>query len=276
MFLVYNSDILDEAHFRVPANDRAFQYGDGLFETIRYERGQIWFWPDHYARLTTGLNALHLHLPPIYTESTVFQQITGLLDANGLTGHTARIKIQLWRQSGGLYTPANNTANILITAHLGQPFAITERATVGIWEESRLACTPYSSIKTLSALPYVLAGIAKKERHLDDIILLSAGKENYLAECQASNLLWFTEGVLFTPAIETGCVSGIMRQHILRMAEAIDQPVDIGFHPSTCLSKAEAVFACNVNGIQWFRAIEGMGTYPAGHKLADELFTGLL
>jgi 4-amino-4-deoxychorismate lyase len=276
MFLVYNSDILDEADYRVPANDRAFQYGDGLFETIRYERGQIWFWSGHYARLTTGLNALYLHLPATYNESTVFQLITKLLDANGLTGHTARIKIQIWRQSGGLYTPTNNEANILITAQLGQPFAITERATVGICEKNRLTYTPYSSIKTLSSLPYVMAGIAKKERHLDDIILLNAGKENYLAECQASNLFWFTKGVLYTPAVETGCINGIMRQHILRMAEAVDQPVDIGFHAYSCLSKAQAVFACNVNGIQWIRAIEGIGTYPAGHTLADGLFTTLL
>ena len=276
MFLVYNSDTLTEADFRVSAHDRAFQYGDGLFETIRYEQNKLWFWPDHYARLTTGLNALHLNLPAGTDESTINQSIMNLLIANKLTNRTARIKVQIWRQTGGLYTPMTNHANILITARPGSPFAITERVKVGIYETIRLTHSPYSSVKTLSSLPYVMAGIAKKERGLDDVILLNTSSENYLAECQASNLFWFDEGVLYTPAVETGCVNGIMRQHILRTAAAVGQPVDVGFHKIQALSRAEAVFCCNVNGIQWIRLIDGIGAYPAGHERATALFTGLL
>jgi len=121
-----------------------------------------------------------------------------------------------------------------------------------------------------------MAGIAKKERGLDDIILLHADPENHLAECLASNLFWFDEGVLYTPAVETGCVNGIMRQFILRIAASIGLPVDIGLYPRNRLSVAEAVFACNVSGIQWIRSIEAIGTYPSGHKRAEALFTELL
>ena len=276
MFLVYNSDILTNTDYRVSASDRAFQYGDGLFETIRYERNQLWFWPDHYARLTAGLNALHLSLPDAFSKSALYQQIIDLLTANQLTDQPARIKIQVWRQSGGLYTPSTNLANILITTQPGQPFAITERANVGIYEGVRLTFSPYSGFKTLSALPYVMAGIAKKEHGLDDVILINSDPEKYLAECQASNLFWFGESVLYTPAIETGCVNGIMRQHILQMAATVGQPVNVGFHQRNSLSWADAVFCCNVNGIQWLRSIEEVGTYPAGHDRADALFTGLL
>ena len=276
MFLVYNSDILAETDFQISANDRAFRYGDGLFETIRYEQNRIWFWPDHYARLTAGMRALHLDLPTDTNESTVYQLIVNLLVANHLSDQPARVKIQVWRQTGGLYTPTTHQANILITVQPGRPFAITERAKVGIYDEVRLTYSPYSSFKTLSSLPYVMAGIAKQERGLDDVILLHADSENYLAECQASNLFWFDEGVLHTPAIETGCVNGIMRQHILRMAASIGQPVNVGFHSRHSLSLAEAVFACNVSGIQWFRSIDATGTYPAGHERADALFTELL
>ena len=276
MFLVYNSDTLTEADFRVSAHDRAFQYGDGLFETIRYEQNKLWFWPDHYARLTIGLKALHLNLTAAADELAINQSITNLLTVNQLTDQTARLKIQIWRQTGGLYTPTTNHANILIKARPGSPFAITERANVGVYETVRLTYSPYSSVKTLSSLPYVMAGIAKKERGLDDVILLNTGSENYLAECQASNLFWFDEGVLYTPAVETGCVNGIMRQHILRMAVAVGQPVNVGFHKIQALSWAEAVFCCNVNGIQWIRSIEGIGAYPASHERAGVLFTGLL
>lgn len=276
MSLVYNSDILPDTNFQLFTNDRAFQYGDGLFETIRYEQSHVWFWPDHYARLTAGLKALHLTLPADLNEEAIYQQIINLLKANNLISQPARIKIQVWRQTGGLYTPTTNNANILITARPGQPFALTERQTVGIYEDVRLHASPYSAFKTLSSLSYVMAGIAKKERDLDDVILLNVDPANYLAECSASNLFWFAKGILYTPTIETGCVEGIMRQQILRRATTVGQPVNIGFHRLASLSSAEAVFCCNVNGIQWIRSIEGIGQYPAGHDLANPLFTGLL
>lgn len=276
MFLVYNSDTLAETDFQIWASDRAFRYGDGVFETIRYEQNHLWFWPNHYARLTAGMQALHLNLPTGVNEATIHQSIMRLLAANQLSDQPARLKIQVWRQTGGLYTPTTRNANVLITAQPGRPFAVAERAIVGLYEDTRLTYSPYSSVKTLSSLPYVLAGIAKTERGLDDVILLNADPENYLAECQAANLFWFDEGVLYTPAIETGCVNGIMRQHILQRAAAVGQPVNAGFHKPQMLSFAEAVFCCNVSGIHWIRSIEALGTYPAGHERADALFTGLL
>lgn len=276
MFLVYNSDVLTEANFRVSANDRAFQYGDGLFETIRFERNTIWFWPDHYVRLTAAARALHLTLPDFATRESLYTLVMSLLEANQLIGQTARIKIQIWRQPGGLYTPDTNQSNVLITARPGQPFTITDRLNVRVTEAIRLNHSPVSAFKTLASLPYVLSGLIKKEQGLDDVILLSNHPNNYLAECQASNLFWFSEDVLYTPSLETGCISGILRQHILRRAEVIGQAVNVGLHPYRCLSAAEAVFCCNVNGIQWIRFIDGIGTYPAGHKQATDLFTELL
>ncbi|WP_080238970.1 aminotransferase class IV [Spirosoma rigui] len=276
MFLVYNSDVLAETNFGVSANDRAFQYGDGLFETIRYERNTIWFWPDHYARLTAGARALHLRLPDNTTEASLYELLIKLIEVNRLRDQTARIKLQVWRQPGGLYTPDTNLANLLITARPGKPFSITDRLNVRVNESIRLSHSPYSAFKTLASLPYVLAGLIKQEQGLDDIILLSTHPGNYLAECQAANLFWFSEGILYTPSLESGCVGGILRQHILRRAEAIGQAVDVGLHPYPVLSSAEAIFCGNVNGIQWVRFIDGVGRYPAGHERATDLFRGLL
>jgi branched-chain amino acid aminotransferase/4-amino-4-deoxychorismate lyase len=230
MFLVYNSDVLAHTDYQFFANDRAFQYGDGLFETIRYERSQVWFWPDHYARLTAGMKALHLTLADGLSEAVIYQQIIDLLRANHLIDQPVRIKIQVWRQPGGLYTPITNYANILITAQPGQPFAISEWAAVGIYADIRLHASPYSAFKTLSSLPYVMAGIAKKERSLDDIILLNVNSEDYLAECLASNLFWFDKGVLYTPDIGTGCIKAFCGIRFSVGPLRLGSQVNIGFH----------------------------------------------
>lgn len=274
MFLVYNSDILSDETFRVPLTDRAFQYGDGLFETIRYENGQIWFWRDHIERLSAGMAALQLHPPIDFSAETLHQRVQELLLANDLTDQCARIKIQVWRQSGGLYTPATNAANLLITVRSGQPFAVTESTKIGIYEAIRLVYSPISEYKLLNALPYVLAGLYKQANGFADTILLDT--QGHLAECIASNLFWLKEGTLYTPSVVSGCVNGILRRQLLRLAHDLSIPVHEGLYGTAQLGAAEAVFCANVNGIQWLRAIQAIGDYPATHPLAEALFNALL
>ncbi len=256
MFLVYNSDILPESDFHLSVNDRAFQYGDGLFETIRYERDRIWFWTDHFARLSAGMSALHLNRPERFTAETLHQAIRQLISENGLSNQPTRVKIQVWRQSGGLYTPTTNSPNVLITARPGHPFSTTEKATTGIYDAFRLSPSLVSAFKTLNALPYVLAGLYKTERKLDDVILLDTN--GHLAECIASNLFWYADESLYTPSLQTGCINGIIRRQLLRIAPAIGLTVNEGFFRPDVLSQAEAVFCANVMGIQWLRNVNDM------------------
>ncbi len=275
MFLVYNSDILPESDFRLSVNNRAFQYGDGLFETIRYSNNQVWFWPDHFARLSAGLLALQLNPPDDVTAETVYQSILQLLATNGLVNQSARIKIQVWRQSGGLYTPTTNNAHILITAQPGNPFSITERAQTGIYDAFRLSPSPVSAFKTLNALPYVLAGLYKEQHNLDDIILLDT--DGNLAECLASTLFWYANETLYTPSLQTGCINGIVRQQLMRIAPSLGITLCEGLYKPEVFSKAEAVFCANVMGIQWLNQVNNCTILPSveAKKLLGLLFDQL-
>ena len=60
-YTVYvNGQWLSSAAAAVPFNDAGFVYGDGLFETIRFQNRKL-FRPDkHLARLRSGLSTLHL------------------------------------------------------------------------------------------------------------------------------------------------------------------------------------------------------------------------
>ena len=255
MYLIFNSAVFTKSDFRVDANDRAFQYGDGLFETVRYDRGRIQFWPDHHQRLTQGMTALQLNPSDLFTAASLHEQVHTLLRQNQLTDQPARIRIQVWRQTGGLYTPTNRAANLLITSRAGQPFAITERTRIGFFDAVRLSPSPVSAYKTGNALPYVLAGLSKQERALDDVVLLDTA--GHLAECVASSLFWLSGGRLFTPSLATGCIDGILRRQISRLAAELGIPMQEGLFRPDVLAGADMVFCGNVMGIQWFRFIEG-------------------
>ncbi|QJD77087.1 aminotransferase class IV [Spirosoma rhododendri] len=246
MSLVYNSTVLADDALPLLPTDRAFQYGDGLFETIRYERGHVWFWPDHIARLQAGMAALHLTFPPDLTADVLYSQLLDLLARNGLTDTTARVKLQVWRQPGGLYTPVTSAINYLLTARAGLPFASTEKPKISIYDTFRLHDSPVSSLKTLNSLPYVLAGIYKSQQQLDDVLLLNTN--GYLAECQAANLFWLTDNVLYTPSLRTGCVDGTARKQLLRLFPDARE----GWYLPDVLATAAVVFSANVMGIQVF------------------------
>ncbi len=252
MFLAYNSDILAKDSFRIQSNDRAFQYGDGLFETIRYEADRLWFWPDHFDRLTAGMTALHLHPPDAFSAEAASQLIRQLLRANGLHDQPARVKVQVWRQTGGLYTPTTNAANWLVTTRSDHPFAITQKTKIGIYDQFRVTPSPVSAVKTLNSLPYVLAGIYKQENGFDDVVLLDPF--GHVAECVASNLFWFRDGTLFTPSLQTGCVEGIARRQLLRAFPDAQEGL---FRPAV-LDDADTVLAANSAGIQVFGEMSGI------------------
>jgi branched-chain amino acid aminotransferase/4-amino-4-deoxychorismate lyase len=244
MSLVYNSRFLAEDNLLLPINDRAFQYGDGLFETIRYEHGVVWFWHDHMARLQAGMTALHLEFPPGLNPDVLHSQLLELLASNQLTDTTARIKLQVWRQQGGLYTPTTSLINYLLSARAGLPFTSTKKPKISIYDVVRLHDSPVSALKTLNSLPYVLAGIYKTQQHLDDVLLLNTA--GYLAECQASNLFWLTNSVLHTPSLQTGCVDGTARKQFLRLFPKHQE----GLYLPDTLATADVVFSANALGIQ--------------------------
>ncbi len=253
MFLVYNSDILPEGDFCLSVNDRAFLYGDGLFETIRYETNRIWFWLDHFARLSAGMSILQFTLPEGFTADSLYASVSALLAANQLVDQPARIKIQVWRQAGSLYTPATNKANVLITAQPGNSFSITEIAKTEIYDAFRLSPSPISAFKTLNSLPYVLAGLYKLQQNLDDVILLDT--QGHLAECLASNLFWYANETLYTPSLQTGCINGILRRQLVHLASGQGITLCEGYYKPEVLAQAEAVFCANVMGIQWLNQV---------------------
>lgn len=254
MYLVYNSDIIPQENLALTAGNRAFLYGDGLFETMRYEQGRIWFLPDHVDRLSRGLQALKLQTQADFATQVLSQHIHTLLNLNGLIDQPARIKLQVWRQPGGLYSPATNESAYLLTVVPGRPFTVTERKQLGLYTAFRLSSSPISAFKTLNALPYVLAGLYKQEHQMDDVMLLDMG--GHLAECNASSLFWLQGHTLYTPSLTTGCIDGIVRRQVIYRANSYGFLVKEGLFTADILMEADLVFCCNAAGIQWFREIQ--------------------
>ena len=250
MNVLFDGRLTSEAEVQIPFTDRGFQYGDGIFETIICRVGIITFLDLHWERLLRGMKVLSLSLPAWMELDFIRESIEKLIQLEKL--ETARVKILVWRKKGGLYAPSLDSAHVLIIALPNhQPGKILEKAAFS--QRVRIAHSPTSAFKTLSSMPYILAGMEKSDRGLNELIILD--QMGAPSECTAANLFWIKDNQLFTPPLQTGCIDGIRRRYIIdKLAQ--DNPVNLKTISTHQLLEIDQVFTTNVTGICWIRNLE--------------------
>ncbi|MFO7864557.1 MAG: aminotransferase class IV, partial [Salinivirgaceae bacterium] len=121
-WLLYNGQWLkDEAV--LSAQNRAFQYGDGLFETMRTYSTEVVFAQRHFDRLKEGMRLLKLPMVPDLEPENLIRLIAKLINKNKwFTG--ARLRLTVFREGAGKYTPLqNDTSYVLVgESYVSKPF----------------------------------------------------------------------------------------------------------------------------------------------------------
>jgi len=245
MKAIYNNELIESGEVILNFNDRALSYGDGIFETILYNKKPSPLIIYHLKRLQEGARLLHFELPEYLDDNYLHKVIIKLVRANNLT-LPVKSKIQVWRQEGGLYEPESNQTNILITiaSHTSRTQTLTE---IGFIHNTYKNENAISHLKTLNALPYILAGIEKGQRKLEDIILVD--KNGKLIELLYSNLFWIKDETFYTPSLNSGCIKGVMRTYLLDHLKDKKIPIQEVLSNRNVLFNADFVFASNAMGL---------------------------
>lgn len=181
---------------RISPLDRGFQYGDGLFETMRAEAGRILFLSRHVERLLHSMTSLRLGTAGLPDWGSVLPE---LLLGNGLDRETATVKILVTRGlSEGLGLPTTDDPSILVTA---RPYREPSETTYS--EGWRLAVhrdgfsPPLAMHKSLNYLFYLTARQAAQDNGADEAVILDAS--GCVAETAAGSLLIGAEGKWWVP-----------------------------------------------------------------------------
>lgn len=253
MKAIFDGNLIDLQIFQPGAENRAFQYGDGLFETLLSRNGKIQLLEDHFDRVRAGCRALFLTLPEYFSPVYLENQVSSLIEQNNLSP-VIRIKLMIWRLDGGMYMPDQKESHHLIMARnfLLQPPMELNR--IGFCSRVVNFPSPWAAFKTLSSLPYVLAGVEKKEKNLDDIILTD--HLGHISELLYSNIFWIKDRQFYTPSLDTGCIRGVMRTFLLRKLRLMKNPVyEVKCGKETLLD-SDFVFSANVMGLRPVTSIE--------------------
>ncbi|MBA3970673.1 MAG: aminotransferase class IV [Bacteroidetes bacterium] len=254
-------------------NNRSFRYGDALFETIRVANYNPQFLKDHLERLYNGMKVLKMEMNPLFSEVFFEHAILELAQKNDIASD-ARVRLTVYRNAGGFYTPSTNDVSFVVEAYPMEEkgYILNSKGyTVDLFTEFKKAQNVLSSIKSANSAIYVMAGIHKIQNELDECLLLN--DKHHIIEGISSNLFAVKNGVLYTPPVADGCVNGVMRKKIIEIAQANKIAVyEISVMQNVLLGADELFLTNTINGIRWVVAYKQKRYFnDTAKKLTDIL-----
>lgn len=230
---------------------RAYMYGDGIFESIRMFSSKMPLWKYHADRLNQSLLKLSITLPESISPDVLREEILKTASGN------SRIRLMLWRNTGGLYLPDQSDAIFLISvSHSSDArYPVHESGlTVSLSQKIQVPVDYYSGIKSLSASRYVNAAMEARERNLDDVLLLNS--KGNVCESSNSNIFWISNNEYFTTPDGDGQIQGVFQQFLRETL--YKSGISVTEKPCTFASllQADEILLTNaVTGIRWVRQL---------------------
>ena len=198
-------------------NNRAFLYGDAVFETLIIFNDKILFWEDHYFRLMSSMRIIRLDIPDEYTPEFFKENIIKIHNNISQTGNS-RIRINIYRSSGGKYKPEKNTPSFIISCESinYNTYKLNKgHYEVDLYKDYYLDNQLISSIKSNNKIINVVASIYASENGFDNCILLN--KDKLVSEFINSNLFIIKDEKIYTPTLKSGCLNGVLRKNLFKI-----------------------------------------------------------
>ena len=272
LFINFNGELLPANSKLLTTDNRAFKYGDGLFESMRLMKGQLKFADLHADRLQRGMKALKIDGYSQMDAWFIKEKVDQLASRNKIKH--GRLRLTVYRDAEGLYTPTQNKMGYCLESQpLDEPrYFLNEKGLImDIFNDLTKPTNFLSTIKTCNSLIYVLAGIFQTQNRLDDTFLLN--QNGFLCEASSSNIFVWYKNHLYTPALSEGCVEGVMRQIIIELAKKNNIPFTEAQINPDILYEADEVFLTNAaKGIQW---VMGYGVKRYFNRLSKGLMDEL-
>lgn len=270
----YNGVIIPQSQLRNGADNRSFCYGDAVFETMHYHRGEIFFVDDHFVRLVGGMYTLGLDTT-LLNPLQICEDIKSLCEAKGF--QAARVRLSVYRREGGAYMPETDQVHVIITANeiSSGGYQLNQKGLrLGMYSEIRKPVNALAGIKSANALLYVLAARYARDNNWDEALILN--EHGRICESNSSNVfLVLPDKRVLTPPVSEGILPGVMRKNMIQWLRENKYSVDEAILLTEDFYRAEEVFLSNaVTGLRWvlaFREKRYFGTFTK--KLVDQLNT---
>jgi branched-subunit amino acid aminotransferase/4-amino-4-deoxychorismate lyase len=273
-YICMNGEYTNAALPTLLIQNRAFRYGDALYENLHAYGTEPQFTEVHLKRLHENMGFLSMDIPPLLSSARITQLITQLLNKNRIFGG-ALVRLTVYRDTNEGFIPEGNRISFILESQRldSGHYELNEKGlSLEICSGYTKSYSPVSHLHNAHRLLYLLAGMEGCRNNIDAYVLLNDGGK--LVETIDSNLFLVSGKSIFTPGVSQGCIPGIMRHIIIELAgEAGYRINDQSSLTPGALDDAEEIFITNaIHGIRWIGAYRQRRYYK---KTAREL-TGRL
>ncbi len=243
-----NGTIFEGSEAKLSINNRGFAYGDAVFETIKVNNNKPVFWEAHYFRLMASMRILRMEIPMNFTPEFLETQIQNLVSSLPSKSISNRVKLTVFRNTGGYYTPDSNDVSYIITVSELESdlYQISDaHYEIELFKDYPVAPNLLSTLKTNNKAVNVVGSIYAKENKYDNCLLLNTNKS--IIEALNGNVFLVQGNSIKTPPLADGCLKGIVREQLI---EIITKSPDYDLIEASVspfeLQKSDEIFITNV------------------------------
>jgi len=234
--LLYDDRFIDRSKASIDPEDRAYQFGDGVYEVIRVYDGRPFLIKEHLERLKRSANEIRLTLP--YPIEKLEKNLIELIERNRLDH--GNVYLQVSRGTAPRYHGFPKNARPLLIAYTQpgeRPFKELDEGVRAITTEDIrwLRC----DIKSLNLLGAVLAKQTALDHGCHEAIFI---RDGIVTEGSSTNIFAVKDGELYTHPANHLILHGITRQITIKIAEKLQIPVNETTFDSKFLLFSDEVF----------------------------------
>lgn len=242
-----DGELVDWADAKVHVLSHALHYGSGVFEGIRAyatDRGPaVWHLDEHLKRLYRSAKLYHLEIP--HSLEAITDGVKDTIRVNGLDACYIRPLVMRGYGEMGV-NPLNAPVNVIIAVwpwgtYLGED-ALEQgvRIKISSWRRNGQNSLPPAAKATGQYINSVLAKVESLKAGYDEAIMLN--EQGFITDGSGENVFVVRAGALTTPPIQAGCLDGITRGSVMRIARDLGYEVREENLVRTDLYNADEVF----------------------------------
>jgi branched-subunit amino acid aminotransferase/4-amino-4-deoxychorismate lyase len=249
----------------ISVQDRAFLLGHAAFETMRCINGRLRRWDAHLERLQGGLAYLGVESPSGL--NAIPKAAAELAAGQKIPDGVARLTVSAGVAGGGLQVQPGLAARIVLALKpRPQP-----PVSVSVWvaDGARRSGSPGERFKLSGYADLIAARREAQQKGADRAVV--TGPQGVLACADCANLYWIDDGLIFTPALEAGALSGVTRAALFKAADEVGVAIKEMRAEARALERAQAAFMTNsVEGVVAISSVNGLEK-RVDHPLIEQL-----
>ena len=218
MKIYIDGEFYEKENAKISVFDHGLLYGDGVFEGIRFYNGRVFRLHEHMDRLYDSAHAICLNVG--VDKKALTEALLQTIRLNELRDGYVRLVVTRGCGDLGLNPALCPRATVFIIASKITLYSEEkyekglEVVTCATRRIPHGALSPM--VKSLNYLNNVMAKIEAQHAGAGEGLMLN--EQGFVSECTGDNIFTVKKGIIYTPPISSGALSGVTRNVVFEMA----------------------------------------------------------